>query len=146
MTGVRDRVLMSESAIEKPQRDELGRFGPGNQAARGNPINRLMFGLRKMFLECSTVDEVRRFKEMLVEQAIEKKSEAHARILSDLWFGKQAQKIEIDSESRSVNIDMSQEQATQIIKRIQSWPLEDQGGNGTSKVHTPRIANPSSKS
>jgi len=36
-----------------------GRFAPGNRAALGNPNNRRMHELRKVFLDCTTDEQIR---------------------------------------------------------------------------------------
>lgn len=69
-------------------RDDLGRFGPGNKAARGNPFAKKVAELKAAMLEESTTTDVKEVVRALITKAKEG-DVAAAKVYLDRMFGKE---------------------------------------------------------
>lgn len=77
-----------------------GRFGPGNRAARGNPVNRKMSELRRALLERATTEDVADIFSSLMESARAGDTSA-ARLLLEHLVGKPRESIELSGPDGS---------------------------------------------
>ncbi len=94
---------MSETngSMDGDGRDRMtGRFGAGNQIARGNPVNRRMQELRRSLLDCATADDIQDIYRSLMESARAGDTTA-SRLLLEHLVGKPRESIELSGPDGS---------------------------------------------